>query len=281
MNNRGKHYNNDREYLFIDGGCLRTAVENIGKGILGANVICRPFIPALTDGYDKIFYYDAIPGQRHGEPPVTYEARVNSEQDRFNRIQAINRVHVALGKIVGRDKRQKGVDVQLAVDMMTHAFRGNIERATLLAGDGDFTPLVKALVSEGIHVTLWHPPENETSKELMNAADVTKLFSFAQNYGCFSLDGERSSFTYCAEIEEAPNTTVQTRRVVGGRDHYISWKDDKLTIWRRMTNAEGFSYWERHCLSTVGAGLSAALKAFQCIFLWGIPTEPEYWFEPR
>jgi len=150
----------DREYLFVDGGCLRSSVRTICRDLFNDENEYQPYIPTMAGGeYDKIFYYDAVPGKEHGEAQATYEARVQGDHDRFAQIQALDRVHVALGKIVGADRRQKGVDVQLAVDMMTHAFRGNITRATLFAGDADFLPLIRALVGEGLHVTLWHPPQ--------------------------------------------------------------------------------------------------------------------------
>jgi hypothetical protein len=52
-------------------------------------------------------------------------------------------------------KRQKEVDVALAVDMLTHAFNHNMGWAHLIAGDLDFRPLVQALVRLGIYVTVW------------------------------------------------------------------------------------------------------------------------------
>ena len=42
--------------------------------------------------------------------------------------------HVVEGFTFGR--RQKGVDVNIAVDMLMHTVRNNMDRAYLLAGDG-------------------------------------------------------------------------------------------------------------------------------------------------
>jgi hypothetical protein len=49
-------------------------------------------------------------------------------------------------------------------------------RQTLLTGDNDFKPLVDALVQDGMFVTWWFPPE-ETSRELMQAADSLRRLS--------------------------------------------------------------------------------------------------------
>jgi uncharacterized LabA/DUF88 family protein len=42
-----------------------------------------------------------------------------------------------------KGKRSKGVDLTLAKDLLSHAFFGNFDVAVLLAGDGDYVPLVK------------------------------------------------------------------------------------------------------------------------------------------
>jgi hypothetical protein len=69
-----------------------------------------------------------------------------------------------------KNKRQKGVDILLAVDMMNHAVRQNMVSAILLSGDGDFQPLVEAVVQMGLFVTL-AGDINHTSRELAVAAD--------------------------------------------------------------------------------------------------------------
>jgi NYN domain len=95
----------------------------------------------------------------------------------FKRLRSTDGVHVYEGDV--RKRRHKGgleqkmVDVMLAVDMLTHSFRRNMQRATLLTGDQDFKPLVDALVQQGMYVTLWYP-RGETNSELMDAADRRK-----------------------------------------------------------------------------------------------------------
>ena len=80
--------------------------------------------------------------------------------------------HLRLGKLTGtgREKRQKQVDILLAVDALNHAFRRNMGRVVLLTGDQDFTPVVRALVDMGLYVTV-AGDRTHTSKELIHAAD--------------------------------------------------------------------------------------------------------------
>jgi len=227
-------------------------------------------------GYDKIFYYDAVPGKAHGESQVDYEARVQQDHDRFAKIQALDRFHVALGKIVGADRRQKGVDVQLAVDMMTHAFRGTITRATLFAGDADFIPLIKALVSEGLHVTLWHPPQ--ANNELKGAADSTRLFEFKANYNCLTADGHRPAFLNKGggSGNTSPTGYGFNNIVVMGEYKFAGrWHDGNLTIWRGGPGEA----WSHLNFEAPNATLARTLSAFDVIYSWGIAATGAEWIE--
>jgi hypothetical protein len=87
---------------------------------------------------------------------------------------------------------KKKVDVMLTVDMLTHTFRRNMHKATLLTGDNDFKPLIDALVQDGMFISLLYPPD-ETSKELMQAADARWPLSMSMIDG-FLLDDSRPLF---------------------------------------------------------------------------------------
>ena len=69
-----------------------------------------------------------------------------------------------------RNKRQKQVDILLAVDVMNHAARRNTSAVHLITGDQDFKPLVQALVDMGLYVTV-RGDFRHTSMELAEAAD--------------------------------------------------------------------------------------------------------------
>jgi len=70
----------------------------------------------------------------------------------------------------GEGKRAKGVDISLAVDMLTYAHKKNYDTAVLIAGDGDYVPLVKAVMGEGRRVVLWYLNKG-LSPELKMATD--------------------------------------------------------------------------------------------------------------
>lgn len=253
----------EREYLFIDGGCLRSAVAAISNDLVGDGTTFQPLVSALSTGsFDKVFYYDAVPGQNHGESVAAYEVRVQPDHDRFAQIQSLDRVHVALGRIVGRDRRQKGVDVRLAVDMMTAAFRGNISRATLFAGDSDFEPLIRALVSEGIHVTLWHPPQ--ANEGLRGAADSIRPFSFKTDHRCLTRDGVESAFAMMSSGSGGAGPeqySVPFITTPEGDRYAARWKHDRLTVWRSDLG----SAWHYQEFAAPGSTLAEAMQAFEVL----------------
>lgn len=271
----------EREYLFIDGGCLRSSVQAICRDLFGDQEAYAPHVAGLASAgtFAKVFYYDAVPGKAHNETQAAYEARTQVDYERFDRIQALDRVHVALGKIVGKDRRQKGVDVRLAVDMMTHAFRGTISRATLFAGDADFVPLLKALVAEGLHVTLWHPAQ--ANAELKGAADSVKEFSFKEHHQCFTSDGDHAAFGSSSSGSGGgmePANDGLTTSVQSGKLEFAGYfRGDILKIWRRPAGQQGS--WSYTNFRALGATPERALLAFDLIYGWGLARLPAGWVE--
>jgi uncharacterized LabA/DUF88 family protein len=171
-------------YLFIDGGCLRATLEREAAKYVSLDK-CGFDLRRVANGYTKVFLYDAVPARQEHESEAEYQARIKSQQEMLDGAAQVHGVHVYEGTAHRRNKRleQKKVDVMIAVDMLTHTFRRNMDYATLLTGDGDFHPLVDALVHEGMFVNLWYPPAH-TSKDLLRAADarrpitIDEIFTF-------------------------------------------------------------------------------------------------------
>ncbi|MBH5398576.1 NYN domain-containing protein [Bradyrhizobium sp. CNPSo 4010] len=172
------------KYLFIDGACLRTTIEEIGKRYVPGQVL-RIDYDRLTGGYDKVFYYDALPAKRNGETDEEFGVRRDAAIAFHDQLGSLDRFHVYEGDTrkspTVRKQEQKKVDVMIAVDMLTHSFRRNMQHATLLTGDLDFKPLLDALVQEGMSVTLWYPP-HKTNKQLISAADQRRQLDVQSIY---------------------------------------------------------------------------------------------------
>ena len=162
----------DVTYLIIDGGYLSKAYEmNIWPIFGDDNRLNYSTIKSRAHAR-KAFYYDCLDNkQRHKEQPTDFQARVTRQKQLFKMIRDVPGMHVRLGYVAGaKRRRQKEVDVMLAVDMLNHAFHRNMTNAILIAGDRDFKPVVDALVQIGTFVHLMYEP-GHCSEPLIRAAD--------------------------------------------------------------------------------------------------------------
>jgi uncharacterized LabA/DUF88 family protein len=128
----------------------------------------------------RVFFYDCLDDlKRPGESEPDFHARVAAQESLFDSIRELPGFHVRLGTLRGAPKkpRQKEVDVLLAVDMLTHGFDGNMEKAILIAGDLDFRPIVEALVRRGVFVEVWYD-KRSIAHELSWAADFGREMDF-------------------------------------------------------------------------------------------------------
>lgn len=159
-------------YLFIDAGCLRKVVRSISDRYVGRNDLLEVDWLSLRGSgaaCEKAFYYDAVPSRDRSEANEDWLARIEPRMAELRAIRAVDGYHVPIGDLRGKTARQKKVDVMIAVDMLIHTVRRNMDRCVLLAGDVDFQPLLEALVREGMRVGVWHPPE--ASEDFLGAAD--------------------------------------------------------------------------------------------------------------
>ena len=142
----------DAIYAYVDGGYLRSVAMNEVEPTL-ENPWLDPW-RAITESHrvtphsdrervlgtlDRLNYYDA-------EDADAPEAEAIRRY--FNAVEQLPDCSVRTGEVRmgrrgrGRGREQKGVDVLLAVEMLTDAHAQNFTDAFLLAGDADFVPLV-------------------------------------------------------------------------------------------------------------------------------------------
>ena len=70
---------------------------------------------------------------------------------------------------MSQNQGEKGVDVAMAVDALAVGLQGKIDVAVLVTGDGDFVPLVRALMNQGIRVvTVYFEYEDEGHRSFIN-----------------------------------------------------------------------------------------------------------------
>jgi uncharacterized LabA/DUF88 family protein len=77
-----------------------------------------------------------------------------SQQRFFSRIAKIPFLELKLGKLLtrGGEPFEKGVDVQIAVDMIRYARNNAYDTAILVSGDGDFAPALEFIKEFGKHI---------------------------------------------------------------------------------------------------------------------------------
>lgn len=177
------HVRRDVRYLFIDGAYLDEVVRAFGRkfwDIEDLPIDFRAISP--TGAFQKCFYYNCPPPQARDESESDWELRVRPYFERMQAIGELAGFHVFEGITKRHRKRgptQKEVDVQIAVDLLTNSFKGNMEFATLLAGDQDFRPVVEAVVREGMYITLW-TEKSSSSQRLRAAADARQYLEWHQ-----------------------------------------------------------------------------------------------------
>lgn len=165
--------------MFIDGAYLQKYFKENMLAFYG-HVPQLQYEGLSEFGCQRFYYYDAIDYTKgNDESDDAYKARVDTREETHDHINSLPGFHVREGNVRKsqrkKNREQKGVDVQLAVDAMEHAARANLTHALLLTGDLDFEPLVSSLVRLGIHTHVLYVPQH-AAKELLRSADqVTKI----------------------------------------------------------------------------------------------------------
>lgn len=113
---------------------------------------------ALPPYLTRVHYYTSAP----------YQEDVRDQVVDLLKGAGVESPHV-IRKVGGK---AKGVDVMLTADMVYHASCNHYDTAILLAGDGDFAPLVETVNRLGKDVLVWFLPKRYgLSEKLIRAAD--------------------------------------------------------------------------------------------------------------
>jgi uncharacterized LabA/DUF88 family protein len=238
------------EYLFIDGAYLREVVSQKSRACFNGDNIELDF-EALSTGFQKKFYYDCLPPKKSGENQEDYENRLKCKNEFYDKLRSINGFHVFLGTTSseGGRARQKGVDIMIAVHMLTHCFRRNMEKATLLTGDLDFKPLLESLVQDGMDVTLWFD-NLSASKDLVYAADSQRELSVLTLLDCASkdfLERNPQPKRYLQQGKKNENLTlIKTGKINSDMDVEL-YKDNAgefVLLYPDTSNHGYYMYWQ-------------------------------------
>ena len=166
---------------FVDGENLTARAQSVAKNL---NI-------ALTDGpyycRNCFLWFPNTSGRQnisalYGSFSVLTELSIRSsyytsiEGDELRRDEIIQRLRElqfdpAVYKRTRKGAKAKGVDIALTKDLLSHAFRDNFDTAVLVAGDGDYLPLVEEVKRLGKRVHVWFFADDGLNPRLRLTSD--------------------------------------------------------------------------------------------------------------
>jgi len=159
----------DRVMIFIDGSNLYHSLKGHFRR---TDIDMGKFSHRLLEKRRliRIYYYNATVGRR--EEPERYR----DQQAFFASVSAIPYCELRLGRLVytnwpSAPPYEKGVDIQLTTDLLTHSYKNNYDVAILVAGDSDYVGALQAVKDNGKHVEVALFGKERTSRPLREVAD--------------------------------------------------------------------------------------------------------------
>lgn len=155
-----------RVMIFIDGSNLyHNLMSYCGKASLNYEL----FAKKLTGNREHVrtYYYNCPLDQTNNQQAY------KSQQRFFNNLHNTPDLEVRLGRLQPKadgTKTEKGVDVKIAVDMITKAYKNHYDVAILVSGDADFVEVIKEVKDNAKHVELAAFP-NQPCYHLKQSAD--------------------------------------------------------------------------------------------------------------
>ncbi len=159
----------DRTMVFIDGSNLYHSLKgSFQRTDIDIGKFCQRLLEKRR--LIRIYYYNAVVGRR--EEPERYQR----QQAFFASVNTIPYCELRLGRLVYNNwpnspPYEKGVDIQLTTDLLTHSFKNNYDVAILVAGDTDYVGALQAVKDNGKNVEVALFGRERTSVPLRDVAD--------------------------------------------------------------------------------------------------------------
>ncbi len=173
----------DRLMIFIDGSNLYHSLKGYFRR---TDIDIGKFANKLQEKRRlvRIYYYNAIVGRR--EEPERYR----DQQTFFASVSAIPYCELRLGRLVyvnwpNAPPYEKGVDIQLTTDLLSHSFKNNYDVAILVAGDSDYVGALQAVKDNGKNVEVALFGKEQTSRPLREVADRVIIIDGRFLRGCW------------------------------------------------------------------------------------------------
>lgn len=155
----------ERVCVFIDGSNLYHGVKAL---LPDKRLDIQKLIEALVGTRDltRTYYYN-VPLSLQHDP-----TGARAQQGFFAALSRIPYLQVRLGRLEPRGDTfiEKGVDVKIAVDMLSMAVRNIYDIAVLVSSDGDFAGAISAVQEFGKHVEVAHFARAEAVRQAADKA---------------------------------------------------------------------------------------------------------------
>jgi len=174
----------DKIGIFIDGGYLAKILQH---EYAPKKIDFQKLQDHISAGHDLFRTYYYICQVYRSDPPTDDERRKHSDQSRFfGKLRLIPHFEIKFGVLAKRDLmcekcgyvvqkfEQKRIDVLFSVDLIRTAWNKSIQRAAIIAGDGDFVPVVKDAKDAGVIVSLYYS-KRSIARELHEICDERYL----------------------------------------------------------------------------------------------------------
>jgi len=160
----------ERVMIFIDGSNLYHSLkDNFHRTDIDIGGFCQKLLEKRR--LIRIYYYNAIVGMKQ-EPE-----RYRSQQQFFNSVQQVPYLEMRLGRLVytsawpSSPAYEKGIDIMLTTDLLTHSFKQNYDVAILVTGDSDYVGAIQQVKNNGQNVEVALFGRQNTSRPLREVAD--------------------------------------------------------------------------------------------------------------
>ncbi|QDP96306.1 NYN domain-containing protein [Microlunatus elymi] len=158
--------------LYVDAGYLLAAAATRLTGTSLRSGITVDYPKLISNLIQQVETQSGLPLLRANWYDSARHALPDPEQER---IAMLPRVKLRLGRI-GYAGEQKGVDLRLGLDLITHARNGAVEVMFLISGDDDLSEAVEEAQLHGVQVIIVGVPDSNglphgVSRHLRRAAD--------------------------------------------------------------------------------------------------------------
>lgn len=154
----------DKTIILIDGENLLLRYEAMVAGgkTPKSSVTYSPgrytWAPEITETYKfnlaRVSYYTTFVGDNDAIEQLNNEIASQEYEYQSSAYHGVGTLNPHVYKKEKQSAKTKSVDINLSIDALRHAYKGNIDKLIIISGDGDYLPLVQEVMRQGISVSI-------------------------------------------------------------------------------------------------------------------------------